>query len=442
MKILVAGAGHGGLVAASWLAKWGSQVTVIESYPEESLGHDWEDVFNPDCFREAGIPVPAPEEYRPSCHMTFHSPSRRHGIEAYIPPEQCTEVSMARGPILRRLVAAARANGVAFEFRTAVQRPLVEGDRVAGLAVYGPDGPREWTADLVIDSAGMDSPVRWQLPERFGIEREFQRGQYFTTYRMAYQHTGKAPMNGPFNIYFFPLGQPGIAWVAQESPESVDFLVGTFEDADPVFVERVRHSLLERHPEMGNIVHREGKVCKIPVRRPISRMVADGYAAVGDAAAMTVPIIGAGISNSIRGGALLAHAVLSPANKHCSTAELWPYQVEYMRQIGAAHASLDIVKDFLLKLRPEKLDYIFRNKFLVAEDMVGGRTGRELKLTREQLASRKLLHAANIPLLTRMTGMLSACNLLKLCAMNIPMRYNEDAVRAWAALYNGIGNII
>jgi len=438
MKILVAGAGHGGLVAASWLAKCGSEVTVVEQNPEENLGYDWEDVFNLDCFREAGVPMPEPEEYRPSSHMTFYSPSRRQSIAAYIPPEQCTEFSMARRPILRRLIAFARANGVAFEFETAVQRPLVEGSRVTGLAVHGPGGPRELDADLVIDAAGMDSPVRWQLPERFGIEREFARDQYFTIYRVAYGHTGKAPLNGPFSIYFFPLGHPGIAWVAEESAERIDFVVGTFEDVDLSFVEQVRQSLRERHPEMGDAVCREGKTCKIPVRRPISRMVADGYAAVGDAAAMTVPIIGAGICDSIRAGGFLAHAVLSPANKHCTAAELWPYQVEFMRQIGAVHASLDIAKDFLLKLRPEKLDYIFKNKLLVAEDMISGRTGRELKITGEQLASRKILHLANLPLLTRMTGMLSACNLLKLCALNIPMRYNEDAVRAWAALYNGI----
>ena len=438
MKILVAGAGHGGLVAASWLAKCGSEVTVIEQKREDELGYDWEDVFNLDCFREAGIPMPEPEEYHPSCHMTFYCPSRRYGIAAYIPPDQCTEYAMARQPILQKLIAYARANGVNFAFETAVQRPLIEGDRVAGLAVHGAGGAQELLADLVIDSAGMDSPVRWQLPERFGIEREFQREQYFTTYRMAYNHTGEPPTDGPFSIYFFPLGRPGIAWVAEESPERIDILVGTFEDPDPAFVEEVRQTLRERHPEMGDTIVREGKVCKIPVRRPLPRMVADGYAAVGDCAGMTVPIIGAGICNSIRAGGYLAHAVLSPVNRHCTAAELWPYQVQYMKQIGATHASLDIVKDFLLKLRPEKLDYIFRNKLLTADDMVGGRTGQGLKLTREDLAARKIFRWGNIPLLTRMTGMLTNSSLLKLCAQNIPMRYEENAVRAWVTMYNGI----
>ena len=62
MKILIAGAGHGGLAAAGLLAKNGAQVTVIERFPEENLGHDWTDIFDPACFQEAGIPLPPPED--------------------------------------------------------------------------------------------------------------------------------------------------------------------------------------------------------------------------------------------------------------------------------------------------------------------------------------------------------------------------------------------
>jgi len=436
MKILVAGAGHGGLVAAGWLAKAGADVTVIERNPEQNLGYDWEDVFNLACLPEAGIAMPDPEECHVACSMTFCSPSRNYGIDAYIPPEQCTESLTARRAVLRNLIAFARENGVAFQFETCVQRPLIEGSRIIGLAVQGAGGPQELGADLVIDAAGIDSPVRTQLPESFGIEREFRRDQYFTTYRMGYNHTGKAPLKGPFSIYLFPLGKPGIGWVSMESEDRIDFMVGTFEDPDPDFAEQVRQSLRERHPELGDTVTREGRAGKIPVRRAISRMVADGYAAIGDCAAMTVPVIGQGIYNSILAGQLLAQTVLSPANKNCTAAELWPYQVEYMRRIGAVHASLDIVKDFLLKLNPEKVDFLFKNRILTDEDLISGRTGEEFKITPEQLIARKILRFENIPMLVRMSGMLATSNALKARAQKIPAQYSEKAARAWAEKYN------
>ena len=44
-KILVAGAGHGGLAAAALLAAQGYEVEVFEQKKRGELGHDWEDRF-------------------------------------------------------------------------------------------------------------------------------------------------------------------------------------------------------------------------------------------------------------------------------------------------------------------------------------------------------------------------------------------------------------
>ena len=44
-------------------------------------------------------------------------------------------------------------------------------------------------------------------------------------------------------------------------------------------------------------------------------MVADGYAAIGDSAFMTVPVIGSGIANALKAAKILADAISSIGEK-------------------------------------------------------------------------------------------------------------------------------
>jgi len=435
MTILIAGAGHGGLAAGGILARHGHSVTVFERCPEENLGYDWTDIFNMRCFGEAGIPMPPAGTYHSVPDFTFHNPAQTTSVTAVI-PEQLSEMGMERRDLLRHLIGFARENGVALEFEASVEGPLIEGDRVTGLAVTNKAGRRELSADLVIDAAGMDSPVRRQLPEEWGFTRDYRRDQYFTVFRAFYSRTDAAPLSDDrFNVYFYPLGRRAVAWIAREEGY-VDLLCGCFEDTTRKYAEEVRHSLLPRHPEMGDDILRGGQVVKIPVRRPVSRMATSGYAAIGDSAGMTVPIIGSGITNSIRAAKMLADTVL--AAKDVSAASLWPYQVQYMKKIGAAHACLDPLKAMVLSMGPETVDFLLERRILDAADMAKARTGREVTFTPPQMALRGLRGAGHMPTMLKMAGRLGASQRLKRHAMGIPGAYDEDAVRAWAKAYDGI----
>ena len=57
-EIIVAGAGHGGLVAALKLAELGHKVTVYEKFGRENLGHDQKDPVDASFFDYAGITYP------------------------------------------------------------------------------------------------------------------------------------------------------------------------------------------------------------------------------------------------------------------------------------------------------------------------------------------------------------------------------------------------
>jgi len=436
MNILIAGAGHGGLAAGGILAKQGHTVTLFERCPEQDIGHDWTDIFNLRCFGEAGIPMPPESTYRRAPDFTVHSPAWSASVTAAV-PESLTEMCIERRELLRHLICFARESGVALEFEVSVEKPLVEGNRVVGLAVKNETGLRELSADLVIDAAGMDSPVRKQLPANWGFTGEFRRDQYFTAHRAFYRQSEAAPvLDSVFNVYFYPMGRRAMAWAAREEGY-VDMLCGSFEDTTREYAEEVRQFLMPRHPEFGGDILRGGQVVKIPVRRPISRMVAGGYAAIGDSAGMTVPIIGSGLTNTICAAKLLCDVVL-PA-KNMSAASLWPYQVEYMKKIGAVHAGLDPLKTMILNMGSKTVNFLFERRILGPDDLSKARTGQEVAFTPGQMALRALRGAGHLPTMLKLAGCLAASQKLKRHAMNIPETYDEDAVRAWVRTYDGIG---
>ena len=60
MKVIVAGAGTGGLVAAERLGKLGFEVTVYEKAVSlDEMRYDWHDDVNPAVFKRLGMEVPA-----------------------------------------------------------------------------------------------------------------------------------------------------------------------------------------------------------------------------------------------------------------------------------------------------------------------------------------------------------------------------------------------
>ena len=73
MKIIIAGAGMGGMIAAERLAKLGFDVTVYEQSPSlDEMRYDWHDDVNPSIFRRLGLEMPAGSFRKKS--WTFISP--------------------------------------------------------------------------------------------------------------------------------------------------------------------------------------------------------------------------------------------------------------------------------------------------------------------------------------------------------------------------------
>ena len=365
MKIIVAGAGHGGLAAAIKLSKNGHDVTVFEKEKRENLGHDWEDRFTFSYLLDAAEKSELPENswrYRGDC--AFVSPSYKTKVVINYTDENRQKI-MWRKPVINMLIDSATEHGVRFLFETPVKKAVTKGNSVIGIETE--NGIFE--ADLVIDSAGVFSPVRMSLPNSFGIEKEPKRGDVFFARRTYYAKTnGDQVPEVPFEVYLCHNREQGLSWCSTNS-DSVDILLGRIDPMSEEKIESLTELFKKSHPYFSSEVLHGGTNGVIPVRRPLSLMVANGYAAVGDSAFMTTPMNGMGIDLSLLAGMLLSKTVNE--KNSASQEALWEYNRQFHLLYGADTAKNEGLKNSLLELDGEGVDFLFESAVIQASDLSG-----------------------------------------------------------------------
>jgi len=435
-NFLVAGAGHGGLCAALHLARAGQRVTVIERQQEADLGYDWTDII------ERGVPerngfAALPEEHQSPAHTAaMFGPGKRWPNSTNAPRDM--EMHAERRALLAVMVSDCRAAGVEFLFETEIIGPLFQDNKVSGLRVIRDGIEEQLAADMVIDAAGWNSPVRRGLPEGTPVPRALPPEQVFYVWRAFFDRLpGPAPEH-LFRNYLCHRGYKGLSWVAV-NPESVDVLMGMV--GRPYSDEELATGLAdlrEDNPLLGERILRGGRQATIPLRRPLGAFVADGYAAVGDSCCMADPLGGSGVCSAMDQGKVLAQVLLEYCNGDFSVEKLWRYQVRaftekpaakagYGTKTAAERASTDVLKCTLMTLRPRDIDLLFR-RGLIAKGGVKGPVDAVTLL---------LQNLGHLPVIFKLAGMAGKGRKLAALAQAIPREYDRAAVAAWVRAYEG-----
>ena len=421
-KVIVAGAGHGGLVAAALLSREGFDVTVFEKQKRMELGYDWNDCMNPAVFDRLGIPRPADEDLLPFSGMNYLSPD----CSRIVFDHRNNKVSSLgeRKAILRHLIAFAEQNGVKLRFGVTVGQAVTEDDRVVGLET----SEGVFDCGLLIDACGMDSPVRQSLPESFGILRQFAAEDTLYTYRAFYERTNRNKSFPKFTCCFFHNGVKSLDWMITEE-EYVDVLITSFGGIDDEIIQNGVADFRRLHSGFGSAIVRGGQVSKIPVRRTLPVFVADGYAAVGDSAAMVEPLSGSGITRSVEAGAFLAQAALHSQNNF-SKADLWEYEALYFEKWQKGILRDEATRLLMMGLNYQQLNAMFLKKVITAKELCG-----DEPLPHDQ--RNKTLGVLSTPGviagLLRYTARTSRVD--QLCAL-FPTAYDEAQVQRWAKAYD------
>ncbi len=434
-KILVAGAGHGGLVAAIHLARRGHDVTVVEKNARAAMGHDWHDWLEYSAFDGAGIARPPEDLCLKAVMQGFLNPSGtvelRHGYND-------KAVIMDRKELIAYLLQLAEDAGVHLLFETTILAPLLEGAAVKGLVVQSSDALTRLECDLLIDSAGMRSPVRSTLPAIFGIDNMIDKRSVFHVWRAYYENLDGSINDPPYTIHLFHRNRPGIDWVITDK-DYVDILVGKFSlagDLTQADVEDALQAFRKQRPYIGEAIVRGGSFEEIPISRMLPLLVADGYAAIGDCAGMTVPLNGSGIILSMNAGKILAD-VVDAIDGPCTKAALWPYEYEYFMKHGKGLVMIDIIKTLFTYVKGEDIDYLTEKKILTS-DQLGVAGGGSMNVSARYILN---LIVAGIPLLKLVPPAVRCFKTLPLVSRvceSMPKTYDEERVRRWIKRYRAL----
>lgn len=431
-KILIAGAGHGGLAVAARLAKTGMDVTVLEKNSMDALGYDWTDIFAPSSLAAADIPMPPKEQYTYKENMTFYSPDMQTPLRQNVAPDQL-EIKMERRDLYALLIQNAEQYSVTITYDCTVTGPILVGNRVVGLQTDAGD----LYADLVIDAAGLHSPVRENLPAMCLVENTVGPFERFFVYRGFYNRIAPIPQDN-YQVFLLPQGKCGIGWVASEEAYT-DLLIGRFSPIDEAELQDSSAYMRSVVPTLGDELLRGGSFVEIPVRYPLSVMVCDGYAAIGDSAFMTVPIIGSGIANSMKAARILANTILRDQQGAFSATSLWPYQVAYYKQLGNSFAALACVKNLLAKLEAQDLDYIFKMGILTADDLTIGADSTSIssiiKMKPRDLLDKGNGLVHNPALLKKLLPTFVQFGKVTALTAAMPRQYSYQTVSRWAKQY-------
>ncbi len=432
-KILVAGAGHGGLTAAVNLAKNGYDVTVIEAKDKASMGHDWHDTMNMSAFDMSGIPRPSRDMYIESKAQSFRNPAGTVVID--LPFENTNEgFFIDRKVLITYLIECAEAAGVKFKFSHKILSPLTERNKVKGLKITDGENTAELFADLIIDAAGLNSPVRKNLPLSCGVQRTIEQKNVFHVFRAYYKNTTGELTNPPVTINMFHMNRPGIDWTITED-DFVDVLIGKFGSAGVLTQKEVDEALAsfrKDYPYISEEAVRGGKFADIPLTKMLPMLVCDGYAAVGDSAGMTIPLNGSGIVLSMKAGRLLADTVLKAKGAYTKK-ELWGYQYEYFQKLGKELILISTLKNFFTYVDAKQVDLLAEREILTADNL---NIYNGFPLTPELVGKMLSTVPRLLNLIPPLFGTFKGYPLLPLVSKAMPKEYDEERVKAWAKLYS------
>ena len=432
-NVIVAGMGQGGMVAAMYLALAGFKVDIFEKAPEGKVSYPWYDDITFNIFEKVGIPEPPRECYTQKSKWLFVSPDEKNSL-AVPPMPPMVEVSISRRGLNEHLCDLAKGAGCTLHYGEEVEELQIFANKVTGVKT----SKGTYKADLVIDATGLFSKLRRQVPKKFGIQAEPAHDDLMSGYRAFFRRRpGSATPDPESTLYVMHKNGAGISWCNLNDRDEVDMLCLRIGGISKEEYEDMAASLRAKHDIVSDEVIMAPRPVNVGVRYTMARLVADGYAAVGDSAFMTMPFMGSGIEASMQAGRMLAETVINGGKNRFSVKNLWNYQVKFFKKLGALYIAIDIVKRYVLFLDPETVNWVFGCGAVTSEDMklLSTDENNEAGISPLEIVRKVMILLSKPKLILGLLGAVTKAARGFALGMLIPKKYNEREIKEWQKEY-------
>ncbi|MBA7519859.1 hypothetical protein ES705_11947 [subsurface metagenome] len=358
--ILVVGAGTAGMYLSWLLSKKGYSVVTIEKDEREKVGKRLDVIhFETDRIKNAGIPPFKVGD--PDCIEI-----REHSTQ--VTTDFTTEVKIKAlqtivclTPFLNRMYKVLEADGVKLVFSCKFLELVFDDGKIVGVLVEKNGEQIEYHARLVVDASGTGASIRTSLPQDYGIET-FKLGpssvmyvllQYIKWLNPEEKHPIPDTGYQYYLLWFGPCQIENGAILGIGQP-------GSYENARKAREE----FLVKAHLPPYEIVKEEQGFT--PYRRPPYTLVGDGLFCIGDAAAITYPFSGHGVTATWNLCMIAAETIESTLKEegYISKDRLWDINVKYFRDQGAKFASLLMQLSGILNFSAKEWDYVLKSGLL------------------------------------------------------------------------------
>ncbi len=372
--VVIVGACTAGTYFSNLLAKKGLKVLVIDKDKEEDLSRRL-DIFHftRQSFRDYGL-----EEAKdgdPEFVRNFDLCYSKSALDNYL-KKSFLEVAVMHLPLfIKRLRKAAIAHGVEFRFETAYDHLIYdEKKRINGILTKGGE---EIKARLVVDASGIPSVVRRSINDPYieGFEIGPKDKFYvLLKYVELLDPNEKVELSTSWPYYK--------GWIAPQH-SSNGAIVGVGANLSYDYARKCMAKFETNIPLPKYKLQYEEMGCT-PYRRPPFSFVTDGFLVIGDAACLTKPMNGEGITSAWVQCTPAAEVVTEALKdgKYPTKEALWKVNTLYQRGEGAEFANLRATLIGAVDMSPQDNDYMFKKSIVFKsddEEVKGSMTGKLLK---------------------------------------------------------------